>query len=154
TKWLKKQDMSLEADERAWLLRFADGSPGIFQLAKDGGLYNWWKRLEPMLHNAERGRYSVEMGPAMRELIETWAKAWVDNHDNASKEAANKAGADWMLRLLAGFLQQRLRKAAPLGKSGPYLQALDALRQAELEIDTSVNMLFVMDKVASELAAT
>ena len=80
-------------------------------------------RLEPFLHSLERGGYSVELGPGMAELIETWAKNWVESHDNASKEAANKAGADWMLRLLAGYFQGRLRKAASVGKSGPYLAA-------------------------------
>jgi DNA polymerase-3 subunit delta' len=152
--WLKSRKLEIDADEKAWLLRFADGSPGVFMLAKGGGLFQWWKRLEPMLHSAERGGYSAEMGPAMAEMIDTWAKAWVESHDNASKESANKAGADWMLRLLAGFLRERLRKAAPLGKAGPYLAALDAIRQAEPQIDANVNMLFVMEQVSSELAAT
>ena len=152
--WLKARNLELDADQKAWLLRFADGSPGVFTLAMEGGLYQWWKRLEPMLQSAERGGYSPDMGPAMSELIDAWAKGWVESHDNASKEAANKAGADWMLRLLAGFLRDRLRKAAPLGKAGPYLAALDAIRQAEPQIDANVNMLFVMEQVSSELAAT
>jgi DNA polymerase-3 subunit delta' len=151
--WLKASGLELDADERSWLLRFSDGSPGVFALAKQSGMYGWWKRLEPMLYGLERGGYSVELGPIMAELIEGWAKAWVESHQNASKEAANKAGADWMLRLLANFLQGRLRKAAPLGKSGPYLTALDVLHQAELEIERNVNMLFVMEKISAELAA-
>src|SRR5262245_53606619 len=103
--WLKARKLEIGADEKAWLLRFAEGSPGVFLLAKETGLYAWWARLAPMLQSAERGGYRVEFGPAMAELIEAWAKAWVESHDNASKEAANKAGADWMLRLLTGFLR-------------------------------------------------
>jgi DNA polymerase-3 subunit delta' len=152
--WLKARKLEVAADEQAWLLRFADGSPGVFELAREGGLYGWWKRLEPMLHSAERGGYTVELGPAMAEMIDAWAKAWVDSHDNASKESANKAGADWMLRLLASYLRERLRKAAPLGKAGPYLAALDAVRQAEPQIDANVNMFFVMEQISSELSAT
>jgi hypothetical protein len=152
--WVKTQKLELEAEEKAWLLRFADGSPGVFMSAKEGGLYGWWKRLEPMLQSAERGGYTVELGPAMAEMIDAWAKAWVESHDNASKEAANKAGADWMLRLVASYLRERLRKAAPLGKAGPYLAALDAVRNAEPQIDSNVNMLFVMEQVSSELSAT
>jgi DNA polymerase-3 subunit delta' len=153
-RWMKARKLEIPADEQAWLLRFADGSPGVFELAREGGLYGWWKRLEPMVYSAERGGYSVELGPAMAEMIDAWAKAWVESHDNASKESANKAGADWMLRLLASYLRERLRKAAPLGKAGPYLSALDAVRQAEPQIDANVNMLFVMEQVSSELSAT
>jgi hypothetical protein len=92
----------------------------------------------------------------MAKLVDDWAAAWVDGPGgkNASKEAANKAGADWLLRLLANFLRERLRKAAPLGKAGPYLAALDAVRQAEPQIDSNVNMLFVMEQLSSELSAT
>ncbi len=148
---LGQEEVSLSDEERAWLLKFADGSPGVLELAQQGGIFEWWERLRPMLHSMERGGYTVEMGPAMAEMIEGWAKGWVEEHDNASKEAANKAGADWMLRLLAGYWRERLRVAAPLGKTGPYLAAIDAVRAAEPEIDANVNMLFVMEKLSSEM---
>jgi DNA polymerase-3 subunit delta' len=152
--WIKSRKLELAADEKAWLTRFAEGSPGVFQLAKDTGLYEWWTRLEPMLRACERGGYSIELGPAMAELIESWAKAWVEAHGlTSSKEAANKAAADWMFRLLAGYLRERLKKAAPLGKAGPYVGALEFVRQAEPRIDANVNMLFVMEQLSSELAA-
>lgn len=150
--WLGRQsELSLNAEERAWLLKFADGSPGVLRLAHEGGIFAWWERLKPMLQGLERGIYAVEMGPAMAEMIEAWAKAWVAAHANASKDAANKAGADWMLRLLAGYWRDRLRVAVPVNKAGPYLAAIDAVRAAEPEIDANVNMLFVMEMLASEL---
>lgn len=152
-RWLERQDWELSGEERAWLLKFAEGSPGVFSLAKQGGLYEWWTRLAPMLRGMETGSYAVEMAPAMTELVKGWAESWVDAHENASKEAANKAGADWMFRLLAGYWRARLARAAPVGKSGPYLAAIDAVRSAEPEMDSNVNFEFVMEKLSAEMAA-
>jgi DNA polymerase-3 subunit delta' len=152
-RWASGQELEIPEDEQAWLMKFAEGSPGIFNMAQQGGLYGWWRRLEPMLREMERGQYTVEMGGAMSEMVKGWAEAWVENHENASKEAANKAGADWMFRMLASYWRQRLAKAAPLGKAGPYLAAIDAVRAAEPEIDANVNMDFVMEKLSSEMVA-
>jgi hypothetical protein len=151
--WMARQEGDIPPDERAWLVRFAEGSPGVLHLAHMGRLYDWWKRLEPILREVERGQYSVEMGPAMAELVKGWAEAWVDAHKNASKEAANKAGADWLFRLLGHHWRSRLAKAAPLGKSGPYLAAIDMVHAAEPEMDSNVNIDFVMEKLSSEMGA-
>jgi hypothetical protein len=151
--WLKRQEFELSPDEKAWLVKFAEGSPGVLALAKRGGLYEWWTRLQPMLKSMESGGYTVEMGGTMSELVKGWSEAWVEEHENASKEAANKAGADWMFRLLAGYWRQRLAKAAPLGKAGPYLAAIDAVRSAEPEMDANVNIDFVMEKLSAEMVA-
>lgn len=153
-RWLERQEFELSAEERAWLLKFAEGSPGVFALARAGGLYEWWTRLAPMLRALETGGYTVEMGVAMTEMVKGWAEAWVESHDNASKEAANKAGADWMFRLLGSYWRARLAKAAPLGKAGPYLAAIDAVRSAEPEMDANVNIEFVMEKLSGEMAGS
>jgi DNA polymerase-3 subunit delta' len=152
-RWLERQSWDMSPEERAWLLKFAEGSPGVFALAREGGLYEWWTRLAPMLRNMETGVFAVELAPTMTELVKGWAEAWVDAHENASKEAANKAGADWMFRLLANYWRARLAKAAPLGKSGPYLAAIDAVRNAEPEMDSNVNIDFVMEKLSAEMTA-
>jgi hypothetical protein len=151
--WLARQQDEIPDDERAWLIRFAEGSPGVLRLALEGRLYDWWKRLEPMLRDMERGQYAVEMGASMSELVKGWSEAWVEAHKNASKEAANKAGADWMFRLLGHHWRLRLAKAAPMGKAGPYLAAIDAVRNAEPEMDANVNIDFVMEKLSSEMTA-
>jgi len=151
--WLARQELEIPDDERAWLIRFAEGSPGVLRLAHDGRLYEWWQRLEPMLRELERGQYAVELGPTMGELVKGWAESWVAAHKNASKEAANKAGADWMFRLLGNHWRSRLAKAAPMGKSGPYLAAIDAVHNAEPEMDSNVNIEFVMEKLSSEMTA-
>jgi len=153
--WVAANAPDLSGDERDWLLDFAAGSPGTLVRAREGGLIAWWRQLEPMLAEAFRGGYSLALGPTMAGLADDWAKAWVEAHDNASKEAANVAGADWMFRMVAHALTRGLRDAASgdPDATAPYLAALDAVRQAETEIDAHVNALFVMEKVSAELTA-
>lgn len=146
--WMQRSELDVPADQREWLLEFAAGSPGVLSTAAQSGMHEWRSRLAPMFTAAEKGRYSVELGAAMAELVETWAKAHVDEHENASKEAANKAGADWMVRLVAAHLKAGTRTGDPKA-----LARVDALRESERELDANVNLIFVFEKLAAELAA-
>lgn len=148
-KWVAGSGNERSGEEGRWLLAFAAGSPGVYQAAAEGGLFGWAQRLEPLLEQADAGRYPLELGGVMAELVGSWAEAWVNSHANASKEAANQAAADWLMRLLAQRYRERLR-ASP---GPPSLAPIDALRRAESELDANVNMLFVMDHLAAELAA-
>lgn len=147
--WMKRSGFDAAPSEKEWLLAFADGSPGAVKSAVEVGLAAWRTRVGPLLDAARAGKYSPELGPAMYELVDVWAKKWVDDHDNASKEAANRAGADWMFRLVASDLRRWIRG----GADEAVLASVDALRQAESEIDANVNPLFVFEKLSSELAA-
>jgi DNA polymerase III subunit delta' len=150
------EDAGVESDltpaQASWLLAFSAGSPGTYENAK--GLYAWWTRLEPMLTQAEKGTHVVELGATMAELTDAWAKTWVEDHDNASKEAANRTAADWMLRLLAWRIGTRSRAAMAKGQPvTSELAATDALHAAETELDANVSLQFVMEKLAAEYAA-
>lgn len=148
--------LAIEDAQREFLLDFCAGAPGGVLQAHATGIGAWWERLQPMLAQAESGRHSVELGPAMAELIDAWAKAWVEVRENASKEAANRLGAEWMLRLLGWRARQRLAQATG-GSSATALaramHAIDLVRQAEADLDTNVAMLFVFDRLAASLAA-
>lgn len=150
TQFLKGAGLELGKAEREWLLSFAEGCPGVLVAAKTGGLHEWAERLSPMLSAAMKGVYSIELGPAMAELVDGWAKAWVEAHDNASKEAANKAAADWMLRLVSAHLRAALRTSGARDRA---LHGLDSVVKAEREFDSNVNMQFVFEKLSGELAA-
>ena len=143
-------------EETDFLVRLAAGAPGVFLAAREGGIHAWWKQLGPMLVAAEKGQYSPEMGSLMAELIGKWAEAWVDSHDNASKEAANKDAAAWMFRLVGTHLQRRLAETARANKGPdtlePILAMFDRLREAESEIDANVGAQFVMEKLSGELS--
>ncbi|CAG0955613.1 DNA polymerase III subunit gamma/tau [Phycisphaerales bacterium] len=149
-RWLAGSGLEVASKDRHWIVAFAAGSPGMLAGAIRGGLPAWREQLGAMLEAAAEGRYSVALGPAMADLVDEWAKTWVEKRENASKEAANKAGADWMLRLIAasarGLMTSDRTRAAGVRWS-------DAIRSAESEIDANVNLLFVFEKLSSELAA-
>lgn len=160
-RWLKKSTLDLSGLDgagRDWLLAFAAGSPGIATLALTTGLVEWHKSLSPMLAEVDRGRYPVEMGAAMAKMIDEWAAAWVDGPGgkNASKDAANKAAARQMFRLLTEHYRTRLRHAA--GKTGDEtglrraLSALDLIGEAERQAEASVNAVFVMDNLVAQVS--
>lgn len=147
--WMASVGLQPGREQLAWLLEYASGSPGALTEAAATGMFAWWERLAPLLAGAGRGDYSVELGPAMASLVEAWAVARVEGAQNASKDAANRAGAERMFRLVGSWLRQRLRDSDPT----PALSGLDALRAAEAELDSNVNAQFVFEKLASELAA-
>lgn len=153
-KWLRARTVETTPAQREWLFAFSNGSPGAFLRAFETGIHAWWTRLEPLLAQAELGRHVVELGPLMHELTDGWAKAWVESHENASKEAANTAAAEWMFRVLAWRLGDRLRAAMKSGDGVEVvLSQLSAVSAAEAELDANVSLQFVMEKLAAEVAA-
>jgi DNA polymerase-3 subunit delta' len=153
-RWLKESelDMSkLSADDRAWLLQFAAGSPGMAELVLETGIIRWRGDLAPMLAEVERGKFPIDLGTAMGKLADEWAAAWVERpgNENASKDAANKAAATHMFRLLAEHYRQRLRRA----HDDKSLRAIDLIADAERQHDSNVQGLFVMENLAAQLSA-
>lgn len=149
--WIRGRGLEAEGERARWLLEFACGSPGVYEAADVSGLHDWALRLEPLLAAGDAGRYSPDLGPAMHDLVEGWAEAYVKERPQASKEAANHAGAAWLFRLLA----ERERRGMRAGRGGAErnARAIDAIRRAETELEANVNALFVMDHLAAELAA-
>lgn len=148
-RWLARSGVARAGEEDRWLRDFAAGSPGVYAMAAESGLFAWRQRIEPMLAQADAGSFPLELGGTMAGLIDEWAEATAKSRPNASKDAANQAGADWMFRLLASRYRGMLA-----AEPGPRVTAtIDAIRRAETELDSNVNMLFVMDKLAAELAA-
>jgi DNA polymerase-3 subunit delta' len=153
--WVKQHANVPDPAQLAWLTEFAEGSPGAFVRARDGGLSAWRERLAPYIDAALHGKHPIELGPAMAELCEQWAKDYVDAKQNASKEAANHEAADWMFRLISGELRRGLRAAAANpAASARYASAIELIRDAEAQIGSNVSALFAMDRFAGELSAT
>lgn len=155
-RWAARRAEPLADEERDWLLSFAGGAPGAFQMAAEGGLFAWNLKLAPMLKRVTSGEYVAEMGPAMDALVKDWSERWVENHDNASKDAANKAGADWMFRLIGNALRSGLRTMTSGGaamRAHAWADGIDRLRIAESQIDANVSALFAFDGLVTDLAA-
>ncbi|MBI1190937.1 MAG: hypothetical protein GC200_09690 [Tepidisphaera sp.] len=147
-RWARGAGLELPAEQEAWLLEFASGSPGMLAAAITENLAAWWEKLSPLLARADKGEYAAELGPAMHELIDAWAKDFADKDDNNSKELGNRMACERMLRLVAAHLRRGLSRTDPARAA----DRLDAIRQAERALDSNVNMLFVFERLAAEIS--
>lgn len=153
--WLGQSGLEVAAEQRAWLLDFARGSPGRATLAANGPMFEWSRTLEPMLASADRARLTPTLGATMAKLIEDWAQGWVKDHPNASKEAANIAGTRHLLGLLAERERRSLRDAAKgntrerLERS---LRSLEHIERAERYVSANVTITNSMEALAAGLA--
>ncbi len=151
--WASTQDLNLDPDEHHWLMQYASGSPGRFLGAIEGGLYHWHKQIDPMCREAERGVHPIALGSTMGELIDQWASKWVKAGEklgeNRSKEAANKKGADQMFALIAQRARKGLRDPKSTARA---LHAIDCVERAKVELNTNVQVKFVMEHLAAGLS--
>jgi DNA polymerase-3 subunit delta' len=153
--WMQMHGISAPATRGAgaWAASFAAGSPGRLTQALEGGMAEWGRALEPMLAAADRGEYDAGLGASMAELIDGWAKAWVDAHEGASKDAANKAGAARLLGMLAERSRLMLRDVATRGGDpDPALAALDLIEATRRDIESNVNQKQAFEHLAAGLA--
>ncbi|MBS0192321.1 MAG: hypothetical protein U0573_06820 [Phycisphaerales bacterium] len=137
-------------EDSRFLLEFAAGSPGEVVRAHAGNLVEWSRTLEPMLAECDAGKYVVGLGPAMAKLVETWASEEAAKDKQASKDAANRAGAMLLLKLLSQRAQRKLRLG--LNKPGLALGAIDAIREAQRQIEANVAMQFVTEWLSTRLS--
>lgn len=159
-RWLKAASAeagelaALDEPARKWVLRFAAGSPGEALMAARTGLFAWHTAAGPMLDDLASAKpFPLALGQTMARLVDDWAVAWVEAHKNASKDAANRAAAKLMFRLAAGVFRDRLSSSSGTERDRA-LRAIDLVRQAEQDADASVNLSFVFENWAAQVAAT
>jgi len=152
--WIKKSKLPIEGAELSWTIGFAAGSPGRVLLAHQTGLYRWAQELEPLLADSERGRYRAELGTTMAKLVDDWAGEWVKARGNASKEAANHAGARHLFTMLAERARGRLRAEAGKNPEGVEraLRTIDRINDAETQLRSNVQLGLAMEGLAAELS--
>ena len=159
--WLDRQSFELTADQRTWLLSFVAGSLGRAQLVVDYGLFEWAQTVLPALDQMAQGRFPVDMGPQMAQRIDAFAKAWVDQHDGASKEAANRQAAGLMWSVIGQHARQNVVASSARCRVGepeaagqvldPWLGVIDALETAWRQLGMGVNMGLVTDHLVSRM---
>ncbi|MCH8164946.1 MAG: hypothetical protein IH889_04990 [Planctomycetes bacterium] len=152
--WFQRAALGVDEDERAWIERFCEGSPGMAQLAADYGFCRWQMALEPMLGELQQGSFPTEMGNTLAELIETFATSWVKQHENASKDAANKDGARHLLAILAAHARRKLASRIDEDEDPTiWLEVIDLLREAERQLDANVNLKLLLENLVVQWAA-
>ncbi|HRP62428.1 MAG TPA: AAA family ATPase [Phycisphaerales bacterium] len=145
--WVTQAKLDCPREELEWIIRFADGSPGVALIAAEYGFASWDRTLAPMLTEIDRGRFPVAMGETLAALVEEFAVAWVKKHDNASKDAANKDGLRHVLSLLATHARRNLLQ-------DPYRASamIDAIRETESQAAANVNLKMVLENLSSRWA--
>ena len=150
-----------EGDRLLWLIRFADGSPGRAALALRYGLNRWAEAIATPFKQVASGRPAPMFGQTMIQLVETFATQWVDDHKNASKDAANKAGVRHMISLLSRMCRLAISSIAerhPTGSAGsremnPWLICLDLIHGAEENLRSNVSVQMLLDNLSIQMAA-
>ncbi len=151
--WLDEQENDLDSKQRQAVLTFAQGSLGRAQLAMGYGLARWVERVGPALDNMARGRSDSQLGSDVYTFINEFAEAWVSDHANASKEAANQQAVSLMWSLLAEHAARRIGElAGDAAATEPWLSAIDALEQSGQLLGSNVNLSLVCDHTAAQLA--
>ena len=100
------------------------------------------------------------LGETMAGLIDEFAKAWVDGHENASKEAANRRSADLMWAMLSTHARGRLADA--LAQAGPdvlsqeaaaagWIGVIEATEGAAELVASNLNLALVCGDLAAQI---
>lgn len=160
--WMAQHMPELSSSDREWVMSFADGSIGRISFARKYNLFAWYQEVLGKVDQTVNGRPSAELGTLMTKLIDDLAKTWVDLHDNASKEAANKMAAGLMFTMIAQHARRAIAYSAPRlplddptsaeAIMQPWLNVIDSLTRAERELSSNVNMGLVMDHLVAMLA--
>jgi DNA polymerase-3 subunit delta' len=143
--WFEQALPDLDAAERTWIESFCAGAPGMATLAAEYGFAAWQQTLEPYLAELERGDFPVAMGQTLADFANGFAEAWVKSHKNASKDAANKDGAAHVFAVLAAHARRHL--VGDMDAVEPWLARIDAVRDAERQLASNVNMKHVFENL-------
>jgi DNA polymerase-3 subunit delta' len=153
-RWMDGAGLDLDVQQREWIASYAAGSPGTAVIAAEHRFFDWHRTLDPMIRELEAGAYPVELAETMATLVNDFAEARVKSRPNASKEAANRAGARHLLALLAARARRSLCHAAERGETpDAALQLVDLLRTAERAMMSNVQVRLVLASLVAQWAS-
>lgn len=148
---IRRQNLQVPAEGHAWMLDFAQGSPGRLVEALDSGMYQWHQTLAPILRELKPGGSIFNLGPIANQLIQNYATAWADARPNRSKEAANRVAARNVLSILSQRIRPQLRDAATADWAS---MAIMRIEQTERELASNVQPSLAFDALAADLTVT
>ncbi|MFM9957636.1 MAG: ATP-binding protein [Phycisphaerales bacterium] len=158
--WFKRREgdfgRAVTKPERDWLERFAQGSPGRAMMAAQTGLFDWSAALEPLLREADQGRFPAALGSTMAKLVGGWAEQWASRNKNASKEAANHAAMRHLAVLLTERFRAGIRSHVARGDASAAeraARAIDRVTETERYVATNVNMAAALESLAAGIAS-
>lgn len=137
-------------EHRKALASFADGAPGLADLAIRRGLLEWIETLQPMVEGLDAGRWNADMVSEMSDRIEAWSKAVVAENPRASKDSANRDGAEMMVRILSEHARSVLRDRP----SDQVCAIIDRIAEAERQCQAGLNLKHILEALTAEWSVT
>ena len=151
----------LDDSLRDWLTAFSAGSLGRAVMVLNYKLTEWAQAILPAIEGIAQGHPSGELGSMMASRIDEFAKAWVDSHKGASKEAANKLAAKLMWGMIAEHARAKVQHLSSSITPGdlaagdnllePWLKVVDAITAAEDYYASNVKIDLVCDHLVMEM---
>ena len=148
--WVNAGDIDINIDELETILDFSDGSPGMAARAVRGGLSEWIPSLTPILTQLDCGEWSPEAATGMAERIDSWSKVVVKDNPKASKDAANRDGAEMMFRVMLQHVRRSLRRECDGHKLDRLCMTIDRIAEAEDQCAAGLNLKHVLEALAAE----
>ena len=150
-RWLDSSKIDISPADAEIILPFCGGAPGLAHLAIKRDLAEWIQSLKLILGYLDQGEWPIDAAPMMAERIDVWAKAVVSENPRASKDAANREGAEMMLRILADHARRRLR----VDEYGQLQTCvlIDRIAEAEQQFQAGLNLKHVLEALMAEWAS-
>lgn len=145
--WLNQSDLN-PGPHADWLIAYAAGSPGRLTEAVSTNLAAWHTALSPALSAADQGRYDPMLAPTMHSLVDDWAKAWVEQDDKRSKDAANRMALDRLFNMIAEHARTNLAEPKLASRA---LNQIEAVGRAETRLRANVQPALVLEGLAADL---
>ncbi len=137
---------NIDPADRSPLAMFADGAPGLADLAVKRDLLDWIHAMDPILTKLDQGDWNEGMVTDMSERIEAWSKSVVSENPRASKDSANRDGAEMMLRILGEHARRTLRHR-PTNET---CRIIDRIAEAERQCQAGLNLKHVLEALTAE----
>lgn len=162
--WLGRHAEGLDEKTRKWIVGFAQGSIGRASLAVRYELVAWGTAvLSPIQQLLRAGRPTAQLGGSIAACVDGFAKAWVGDHKNASKEAANRMAAGLMGSMIANYARRKVADLAGQcdpeqpGQSeavlGPWLSVIEAVDEFERQLRANVNLTLCCEGLGAAINA-
>ncbi len=139
--WFRLRHPDLASDRRAWISRFADGSPGVAEAAVQHGFDEFAAGIASGMVALDRGDLPPGLSDLLGKYVTSWADAAEKANAKASREAANRDAVSWVLRLLGMHARESLARNIEGGTDPTAsIERIQHLQHAERAIGSNVNL--------------
>jgi hypothetical protein len=150
--WCDQAEGEYDLDERSWLTRWAQGSPGRVIAAQTHDLLVWYERLAPRWTNMTSGVIDLEVGELMADFVQETAATIVGpaSSSKISKEGANRTAFGLLLSMISMHVRTTIaHEVVGGGLVDPWIAVVDLMVEAEMAIESNVNLKQVLNTLAA-----